>query len=196
MSKQITDFRGEYRFLSNFYPSLLIVDGLPYETLEHAYQAAKTDDLASKEQIRTASSAKEAKQFGRSVVLIDDWDDKRIDVMAALVKQKFTEHLDLKLRLLLTGKAELIEGNTWRDQFWGQTKDGVGENYLGKILMSVRDNIRAAEGTALQVFRNWLESKELGFMGEAFSKLEEYCQECAVNDDYEEINDLLASLSG
>ena len=34
------------------------------------------------------------------------------------------------------------EGNDWNDTFWGQC-DGVGLNHLGKLLMRVREEIRA-----------------------------------------------------
>jgi predicted NAD-dependent protein-ADP-ribosyltransferase YbiA (DUF1768 family) len=40
-----------------------------------------------------------------------------------------------------TRPYELIEGNNWGDKFWGQSPLGTGRNELGKILMSVRDDI-------------------------------------------------------
>lgn len=160
----INDFRGENEFLSNFYPSILIVDDELYPTLEHAFQAAKTDDLNLKSQIRNAPTAREAKKLGRSVVLIPDWDLKRLDIMASLVKQKFTEHLDLKIRLLLTGEKELIEGNTWKDRFWGQDQHGVGENHLGKILVTCRTQIKNVDGGAFQVLLKFLQDRKLGEM--------------------------------
>jgi predicted NAD-dependent protein-ADP-ribosyltransferase YbiA (DUF1768 family) len=45
-------------------------------------------------------------------------------------------------RLLLTGDEELIEGNYWHDHIWGVC-DGTGTNWLGKILMEIRDELRA-----------------------------------------------------
>ena len=39
--------------------------------------------------------------------------------------------------------AELIEGNTWHDTFWGvDLKTGEGENHLGKILMALRKDFQ------------------------------------------------------
>lgn len=43
---------------------------------------------------------------------------------------------------MLTGDAELIEGNNWGDTFWGVC-NGRGENMLGKLLMEIRDYLRA-----------------------------------------------------
>lgn len=38
----ISEFQGQYRFLSNFWPAVVQLDGIYYPTVEHAYQAAKT----------------------------------------------------------------------------------------------------------------------------------------------------------
>lgn len=61
--------------------------------------------------------------------------------MHDLVLRKFTAHPDLTELLLVTGDAELIEGNTWGDTTWGVCR-GKGENLLGKILMAVRETLR------------------------------------------------------
>lgn len=60
--------------------------------------------------------------------------------MKELIMIKFQNPL-LKEKLLNTGDALLIEGNTWRDYYWGECK-GKGENHLGKILMEVREIIK------------------------------------------------------
>ena len=48
--------------------------------------------------------------------------------------------------LLLTGGAELIEGNHWHDNFWGictcdKCWDKRQENQLGKLLMKIRNKL-------------------------------------------------------
>ena len=60
--------------------------------------------------------------------------------MHGLLQQKFSFTV-LKRQLLETGAAELIEGNYWGDRYWGVCK-GVGDNWLGKLLMTVRKEIR------------------------------------------------------
>lgn len=167
----IRDFRGENEFLTNGFPSAIIVDGELYPSVEHAFQACKTDDPDLKKKIRDALSPRDAKKLGRSAILVQDWDQKRIDVMASLIKQKFTEHPDLKMKLLLTGKKELIQGNTKKDHFWGQDQDGIGENNLGKILMAIRDQIRATEGGAFQVLLTFLEKHNLQDIGKSLDFL-------------------------
>jgi hypothetical protein len=61
--------------------------------------------------------------------------------MKELVRAKFTQHWDLKQKLLETGDEELIEGNTWGDTFWG-VFNGTGKNILGQILMEVRNELK------------------------------------------------------
>jgi len=136
----ITSFRGDHRFLSNFFSAPVEYEGALYPTVEHAYQAAKTDDMKMREWIRTASSPAEAKHRGQNLTLRPGWNDMRLSVMEALLKQKFTRHADLSRKLIATHPCELREGNTWGDTFWGTTK-GKGDNHLGKLLMAIRTDI-------------------------------------------------------
>lgn len=138
MSK-IAEFQGEHRFLSNFWPAEVALDGVRYPTVENAFQAAKTLDPQQRRQFETCSPA-EAKRLGRRVTLRKDWNAVRVDVMSTLVLQKFVEHPALAARLKATGKAELEEGNRWNDRFWGVC-GGVGANWLGRILMAVRASL-------------------------------------------------------
>ena len=137
----ITSFRGEYAFLSNFYPHPIEIDGDIYPTNEHAFQALKTDDPAERQRVREAKTPASAKSLGKRVTLRAEWDTLRFEVMERLIRIKFADP-EVSAKLLATGKRELIEGNTWRDTTYGCiiTKDGLwrGRNELGKILMRVR----------------------------------------------------------
>lgn len=137
----ITRFTGPYRFLSNFWPCEIKLDGLTYPSVEHAYQAAKTLDLGERFKILNTPYAGDAKRLGRNVTLREDWDAVRIDIMRELLLQKFSLYPGLRRYLLDTGDIHIEEGNTWGDRFWG-TVDGQGENHLGKLLMMVREQIR------------------------------------------------------
>lgn len=146
-SKSITSFAGEYSFLSNFYPVPIDLDGEDYPSVEHAFQAAKTDDPEERRSIRENPSPVTAKHIGRRVTLRPGWDHLRFGIMEMLVRHKFTRHFELREKLLATGDAELIEGNTWRDMTWGAVwnKDKgrwVGKNHLGQTLMKVRHELK------------------------------------------------------
>ena len=63
--------------------------------------------------------------------------------MEEIVRAKFSQNPKLKAELLATGEAQLIEGNTWNDRYWGvDVRSGIGKNHLGKILMKVRSELK------------------------------------------------------
>ena len=127
-------FRDEYYFLSNFYSAPVEYMGIRFSSNEAAFQAAKCPERAN-EFVRLNPS--EAKRLGRRVALRPDWEQVKDNVMYEICLDKFRRNPDLRDKLLATGDAELIEGNTWGDRYWGQV-DGIGRNQLGKTLMRVR----------------------------------------------------------
>lgn len=136
---RIERFQGKYWFLSNFWPVTILFQGILYPSVEHAYQAAKTDILEERLTIAKAPSASVAKRLGRRVTMRHDWESIKLDVMLDLLRRKFARP-ELKRMLQATAPDELVEGNRWRDTFWGVDLDlGWGENHLGKLLMKVRD---------------------------------------------------------
>ena len=140
--KDITSFHGSNRFLSNFWPCNIVLDGEYYWTVEHAYQAAKTLELDDRKRVQKASTPGQAKALGRHLVMRIEWDVIKLRVMTDLVWQKFSNNPDLRKKLLDTKSARLVEGNTWGDTFWGVC-NGVGENHLGDILMRTRTMLRS-----------------------------------------------------
>ena len=146
MKNRIDSFNRDYAFLSNFYESPIEFEGIKYPTVEHYFQAMKTLNLSERKNIADAPTPGKAKQFGRSVWLRADWENVKDDVMLAGLRLKF-QIPELRTELLNTGDAELIEGNFWHDNTWGdcvcdKCLDKPGENRLGKLLMKVREEIR------------------------------------------------------
>lgn len=146
----ITSFKGEYDFLSNFYPSPVKLreegDDYVYPTVEHAYQAAKTTDWAERDLFKKPTIAYKgkivkltpgiAKKLGREITLRWDWEHIKIAKMTELLYDKFLIP-ELKEKLIATCGRDLIEGNHWGDKFWGVC-NGEGKNHLGRILMIIR----------------------------------------------------------
>jgi ribA/ribD-fused uncharacterized protein len=133
----IDSFSGPWGFLSNFAPCEVLLDGVAYPSVEHAYQAAKTLKLEQREKfLLNGVTPAMAKRMGRGVKLRPDWEEVKVGIMRDLLMQKFRPTI-LRRKLLSTFQAELIEGNRWGDTFWGVC-NGVGENWLGKLLMEVR----------------------------------------------------------
>lgn len=138
----IDSFKGVYSFLSNFYPARIEFEGRRYESVEAAYQAAKTLDLEARQMFENLTPAA-AKRRGKLLTLRPDWEDVKLTVMLRLVDQKFQD-VFLQSALMDTGEEELVEGNYWHDRFWGVCIHCGGDNNLGKILMAVRQRIREA----------------------------------------------------
>lgn len=134
MEEAIREFRGDYCFLSNFYPVEVTYDGYTYLNNESAFQAQK--DLSRRNEF-TNLSPTSAKRLGRRVNLRSDWEQIKLSIMEEILRCKFDQHPDLKEKLINTGDRLLIEGNTWNDTFWGVCK-GKGQNHLGLLLMKIR----------------------------------------------------------
>ena len=147
---EINSFSGEHAFLSNFFERPVLFDGAAYKSTEHAYQAAKSLDPQVREVIQSAQSPREARRLGQMCELRDDWDEVKIPVMEEVLRYKFSEP-SMKRKLMETAPAQLIEGNTWGDRFWGAEREfgkWVGENNLGKLLMKLRDEYIAEESSS------------------------------------------------
>jgi ribA/ribD-fused uncharacterized protein len=151
----ISQFRGTYRFLSNFYHSPFTYKGIRYPTVEHAYHAAKTSNVDHKHWIAESSTPSQAKQRGKQVCLVPNWNKNRDHVMLKLLTLKFGSITDLsrelKAKLIRTSPLLLIEGNCWDDTYWGMCQDESGQwqghNKLGTLLMQVRHQLSSDDLT-------------------------------------------------
>jgi ribA/ribD-fused uncharacterized protein len=133
----------DHYFLSNFFVAPFEVDGVWYNTVEHYYQSRKTEDRSEQAAIRSAPTPSEAKALGLKATIRSDWNEVRIGIMRWGVLAKFQQNPVLLSRLLDTGDEYLREGNHWSDKFWGvDERTGQGENWLGRILMEVRDQLQ------------------------------------------------------
>ena len=142
--KKISTFKGEYEFLSNFYHAPMIINDVVYPTVEHFFQSKKAG--INKEywlrEILLDNNPSYAKSVGRCIPLRSDWEKIKNDVMYKGLQYKFSQHHNLKRKLIETGDAELVEGNNWNDTYWGVCK-GIGKNQLGKLLMKLRSLIKS-----------------------------------------------------
>ena len=151
--------RAAFGFLSHFHPAPIELDGQLWPTVEHYYQAQKSEDPGYRAAIRDARSPGMAKRFAadpRAPRRIsaqswfrkngarprDDWTDVKLDMMRRADLAKFTQNADLAALLLATGDAELIEDSPY-EPFWGLGQDGAGQNWAGRVLMEVRAGLRA-----------------------------------------------------
>jgi ribA/ribD-fused uncharacterized protein len=153
----IDSFTGRWRPLSMFSVAQIRVPDhrgdLVCPTGEHAFHVLKTDDYDTRQWIAAAPTAGEAKSRGTNrtrTQLRAHWDVfGRYKAMHWVLQQKFLTDPDRGRVLLDTGRAVLIEGNTWHDNTWGDCRCGnrdgrhpqceqTGHNLLGWMLMELR----------------------------------------------------------
>lgn len=139
--KPILGFDGEYRFLSNFTLCPVVYMGNSFVSVEHAYQAAKTDRTLTPTEVEYINSmtSGRVKRWGKTARLRSDWEDIKQRVMFDLIRQKFAQE-PFRTLLMNTDGSYIEETNTWGDTYWGVCK-GVGWNHLGILLMEVRDEL-------------------------------------------------------
>ena len=137
----INEFRGKWTKFSNYSLCSVWFEGHIYNTVEHAYQAAKSLDETVRQNIRHLPTPNQAKKAGKEVNLRPDWESVKISIMIELLNQKFSQEPEKSI-LLSSGEEELVEGNWWGDRFWGQCPVGNGRNELGKLLMQIRSELR------------------------------------------------------
>lgn len=148
----INEFKGEYRFLSNFFMTDVEFDGEIYPSSEHAYMAAKTTRLDVRWAIKNCASPADAKKMGRTVGLRAGWDNMKYAIMHELLMDKFERNPIIRQKLIDTGDQQLVEGNWWGDKIWGVClKTGQGQNQLGQALMTVRTHMQLRYGEQKRV---------------------------------------------
>ncbi len=125
------------------YPPRDCVDGRTWPTSEHYFQAHKFAGTEREELVRKAKRPHEAARLGRdrSARLRRSWESVKLSLMREAVRAKFTQHAELREKLLGTGEAKIVE-HTPHDHFWADGGDGSGANWLGRILMEAREELR------------------------------------------------------
>ena len=139
-------FTGNDSLLCNYALCAFTYKGHAYRSAEQAYQVEKArfaGDSASAMGLLQVRDPPIAYLLGRKVrgLHAAQWDDVRLDRMQAVLEAKFRQDARAAASLLATGDA-VLKYNDPRDTFWGISRTGNGNNYLGKILMRIRQGIQ------------------------------------------------------
>ncbi len=135
----ISEFQNEYRWLSNFAPVCIVLDGVEYPSVEHAYMSAKSDVAVWKAFCAsTEIPPKWVKRMSGLIQINPNWEFLKLDVMKACLTQKYNTE-PFRTKLIATGDEYIQEGNTWGDTHWGFCLEtNTGENILGRLIMEIR----------------------------------------------------------
>lgn len=130
----------------------LCVNGVDIRTSEALYQACRFPYRPDVQQLiineRSPMAAKMRNKPYRQETR-DDWNAVRVKIMRWCLRVKLSQNFDTFGDLLLrTGNHDIVEKKRATD-FWGAkfTDDGllVGENVLGRLLMELRDELKAVD---------------------------------------------------
>jgi ribA/ribD-fused uncharacterized protein len=142
---------GMYKEFNSFFRAPFKIGDKDYISLANYFNSQKfagTDDAFS-EDIRTQKNPALTRSKASSVkehAPRDDWDAAKLTVMRDGLLAKFRSNTALKRMLLATGDAPIeatIEEERPGKGFWSIGEDGAGANHMGKLLMSVRDELAA-----------------------------------------------------
>ena len=145
--KFYSGLKNGYQDFSNFAkaPFTVHLNGQPttFPTVEHYFHYQKANlfnDRSSKIAILNTPDPLQAKRIGRQVNNFDPdkWNAVAENHIANGIYLKFSQHPNLKEKLLATGNEDLLEANPY-DNKYGIGRDGKGQNLTGKCLMRVRD---------------------------------------------------------
>ena len=136
----ITEFQGEFRWLSNFFPVQIEYEGLTYPSVEHAYQAGKLINKKDREVFIGITPGK-AKRLWRNYPTYNLTEEFRLNLMYQLLLIKFNQE-PFKTQLINTGDCYIQENNLWNDKFFGYClKTNQGKNHLGQMIMNIREKL-------------------------------------------------------
>jgi len=145
---------------SQWYPSLFEVEGIKYNCTEQYMMAKKAGlfgDEKAQLKIMNSNDPREQKRIGRTVegFVADRWNVVARDIVFKGNVAKFVQNSDLRAYMLATGDQEIVEASP-EDTIWGiglsaDDPDAYfkskwkGTNWLGEVLMNVRDVLTSGE---------------------------------------------------
>ena len=140
-----------------YLPDELLIgqSALPYPSYEHALQATRVSDVAKRNEIRNVSTAREAKKIAAKAGshASAEWKEKCVRLATSIIRDKFIRGKQLTRALMETGQRSILYTPSFGDLFWGVDQNDRGQNHYGKILESIREEIRRGDD-----LMNWIRS--------------------------------------
>ncbi len=132
--------------LDNFSSFGLVMDGIYFQTSEHAFQYLKFVDtnkeIASK--IKESFSPNEARIIAHEnkAYRLINWQEVKYQNMEKVLRLKLEQNPIVKECLLKTKDYIIAENCIDEDTDWGLDNNNEGNNNLGKIWMKIRNDIK------------------------------------------------------
>jgi ribA/ribD-fused uncharacterized protein len=143
-------------YLSNFYLSKFVIDGITFTSMEqyfHYMKALTFNDKQAMDNILKTNSPSQQKRIGRTVKNFNQskWSAECSNIMHKGLFAKFTQNEELKNKLLSIPNVRFVEASPY-DKIWGiglaadhpnasKPSKWLGKNLLGEALTDLRDVI-------------------------------------------------------
>ncbi len=140
---QVYPLEKFYIYLSPYTAHAIVLDGIKYPTVEHAYQCQRYTDPKIIEEIRNASSPLKAREISSKYKHFQksNFSDRKLDVMRKIMNIKVEQHEEIRQALIDSKDLDIVKhivaGPPW-DGFWDDGTDGKWLNHTGKIRMEIR----------------------------------------------------------
>uniref|UniRef100_A0A6A7FNW2 Replicase n=1 Tax=Hirondellea gigas TaxID=1518452 RepID=A0A6A7FNW2_9CRUS len=132
---------AKYGEFSNFYTTKIVFNGKSFNCNEVPYQYYKSPAPPFSVEEISALNPSAAKRLANSSNVIKCCEKHSLDLLYTLNVEKYKKKSNMTV-LLSTGVSKLIENVA--DGFWGRGPDGKGKNYMGRILMTIRNQQRSS----------------------------------------------------
>jgi hypothetical protein len=126
----------------------MVIDGKQYKTVENYFQSMKFKGKDLEDTIRVATDPTIARQLAmdaeKQTPLEPTWKEtKGKEYLLQGLREKFKQNRALLTLLKSTGTRPLVDKSS--DSFWGTGRTGSGQNWSGKLLESVRLELKNYE---------------------------------------------------
>lgn len=147
---------GELSNMATCFP--LTVNSISIKTSEALYQTCRFPHLPDVQRLIIEQKSPMAAKMKSCLYKVEtrkDWQTVRVSVMRWCLRVKLAQHWNVFGAVLLSTNDYPIVEKSKRDSFWGAkpTDDGtlVGFNVLGRLLMELRELLKANNAENLQV---------------------------------------------
>lgn len=131
--------------LDIFFPFEVNFGGVTFPSVGHAFESARS---LEESWVRTCINPNSTKEIlyrrHEELEIVPNWNQIKLKLMFDLITQKYSDK-KLKAELLDTKGQNIEAGGEDASEFWGKNwavEPNTGENWLGRIIMEVRSNLR------------------------------------------------------
>ena len=139
-----------YIYFSPYTAHAIEVDGVVFPTLEHAYQCQRYTDPKIIEEIKNARSPvyawETSSKYKQFKIQVFKQEEHKLAVMKKLMRLKALQHEDVRKALLDSADQKIVKHIVTYppgDGFWDDGEDGTGLNYVGRMWMEIREELRS-----------------------------------------------------